>query len=83
MTRSEHGASPPRSSSTTSGGIKAKRINVRLNTPGGEVFDGTAIYNALKSTPPASSFTLTELQLPPGASSPCPAMKCAWRTTPT
>ncbi len=29
--------------------ITAKTINVRLNTPGGEVFDGTAIYNALKA----------------------------------
>jgi ATP-dependent protease ClpP protease subunit len=32
-------------------GIKAKTINVRLNTPGGSVFDGTAIYNALKEHP--------------------------------
>ncbi len=31
--------------------IKAKTINVRLNTPGGEVFDGTAIYNALREHP--------------------------------
>jgi ATP-dependent Clp endopeptidase proteolytic subunit ClpP len=31
--------------------IDASRINVRLNTPGGEVFDGTAIHNALKSHP--------------------------------
>jgi ATP-dependent Clp endopeptidase proteolytic subunit ClpP len=32
-------------------GITAKRINVRLNTPGGSVFDGTAIHNALKGHP--------------------------------
>lgn len=32
-------------------GIKAKTINLRLNTPGGDVFDGLAIYNALKSHP--------------------------------
>jgi ATP-dependent protease ClpP protease subunit len=31
--------------------IKAKTINVRLNTPGGSLFDGTAIYNALRSHP--------------------------------
>jgi ATP-dependent Clp endopeptidase proteolytic subunit ClpP len=31
--------------------ITAKRINVRLNTPGGEIFDGTAIYNALRAHP--------------------------------
>lgn len=29
--------------------IQAKTINVRLNTPGGDVFDGLAIYNSLKS----------------------------------
>lgn len=28
--------------------IKADTIHLRLNTPGGEVFDATAIYNALK-----------------------------------
>lgn len=32
-------------------GITAKRINVRLNTPGGDVFDGTAIHNALRAHP--------------------------------
>lgn len=31
--------------------IKAARIILRLNTPGGEVFDGTAIYNALREHP--------------------------------
>jgi ATP-dependent protease ClpP protease subunit len=31
--------------------ITAKTINIRLNTPGGEVFDATAIYNALRSHP--------------------------------
>jgi ATP-dependent protease ClpP protease subunit len=31
--------------------IKAKTINVRLNTPGGEVFAGTAIHNALVEHP--------------------------------
>lgn len=31
--------------------IKASTINVRINTPGGEVFDGTAIYNALREHP--------------------------------
>lgn len=29
--------------------LQADTINVRLNTPGGEVFDGIAIYNALRS----------------------------------
>lgn len=28
--------------------IKSKTIHLRLNSPGGSVFDGTAIYNALK-----------------------------------
>jgi ATP-dependent Clp endopeptidase proteolytic subunit ClpP len=32
-------------------GLKAKTINVRLNTPGGDVFDGLAIYNALRDHP--------------------------------
>ena len=31
--------------------IKSKEIVVRLNTPGGSVFDGMAIYNSLKSHP--------------------------------
>ncbi len=31
--------------------IDTKTINVRLNTPGGEVFDGTAIHNAIKAHP--------------------------------
>lgn len=31
--------------------IKSKEITVGLNTPGGDVFDGTAIYNALKNHP--------------------------------
>lgn len=30
-------------------GIDAELIRVRLNTPGGDVFDGLAIYNALRS----------------------------------
>lgn len=32
-------------------GLKAKRLNVRINSPGGSVFDGTAIYNALARHP--------------------------------
>jgi len=30
------------------GNIKAKNISVRINSPGGDVFDGVAIFNALK-----------------------------------
>lgn len=30
------------------GAIKAKTIHLRINSPGGAVFDGTAIYNALQ-----------------------------------
>ncbi len=30
--------------------IKAKTIHVRLNSPGGSVFDGTAIYNVIKQS---------------------------------
>ncbi|MDD3847496.1 MAG: Clp protease ClpP [Syntrophorhabdaceae bacterium] len=33
------------------GAIKAKQITVRLNSPGGNVFDGVAVYNALKNHP--------------------------------
>jgi ATP-dependent Clp protease protease subunit len=29
-------------------GLQSKTINIRLNTPGGSVFDGTAIFNAIK-----------------------------------
>ena len=31
--------------------IKAKTITVRINSPGGDVFDGVAVYNALKNHP--------------------------------
>ncbi len=30
-------------------GVKAKKINIDINSPGGSVFDGNAIYNALKA----------------------------------
>ena len=33
------------------GTIKAKNIRVRINAPGGDVFDGVAIFNALKEHP--------------------------------
>jgi ATP-dependent protease ClpP protease subunit len=32
-------------------GVKAGRINLHLNTPGGDVFDGIAIHNALTAHP--------------------------------
>lgn len=32
-------------------GIETKSINLHLNSPGGEVFDGIAIYNALRAHP--------------------------------
>jgi ATP-dependent protease ClpP protease subunit len=32
-------------------GIKAKTITLRINSPGGDVFDGIAIYNVLKNHP--------------------------------
>lgn len=32
-------------------GVKAATIRLRMNSPGGNVFDGIAIYNALKSHP--------------------------------
>lgn len=32
-------------------GITASTINVRINSPGGDVFDGLAIYNSLKAHP--------------------------------
>jgi ATP-dependent protease ClpP protease subunit/2'-5' RNA ligase len=31
--------------------VKAKTINLHINSPGGEVFDGVAIYNTLKNHP--------------------------------
>lgn len=36
---------------TTLAGITASTINVRINSPGGDVFDGLAIYNSLKAHP--------------------------------
>jgi len=38
--------------------IKAKTIHIRLNTPGGSVFDGTAIFNAIKQH---KSHTITHI----------------------
>ena len=32
-------------------GVTAKTINLRINSPGGSVFDGTAIFNALRAHP--------------------------------
>ncbi len=32
-------------------GIRAKNITVRINSPGGQVFDGLAIYNAIRRHP--------------------------------
>lgn len=31
--------------------VKAENITLRINSPGGEVFDGSAIYNAIKAHP--------------------------------
>lgn len=42
-------------------GLQADRLNVHLNTPGGEVFDGIAIYNALKSHPAEVHVTVDSL----------------------
>lgn len=36
---------------TDLGAIGSRNITVRLNSPGGDVFDGIAIYNALRSHP--------------------------------
>lgn len=36
---------------TELGAIKASTINLRVNSPGGDVFDGVAIYNGLKQHP--------------------------------
>ncbi|MDB5618457.1 head maturation protease, ClpP-related [Tardiphaga sp.] len=36
---------------TALSGITASTINVRINSPGGDVFDGLAIYNSLKAHP--------------------------------
>lgn len=35
----------------TLAGLPVKRINVRLNSPGGSVFSGLAVYNALRAHP--------------------------------
>lgn len=41
--------------------VKADRLNVHLNTPGGEVFDGIAIYNALRQHPAQIHVTVDSL----------------------
>lgn len=33
------------------GGVQASALNIRINSPGGDVFDGIAILNALRSHP--------------------------------
>jgi len=42
-----------KSFATALAGIEAKNITVRINSPGGDVFAGLAIYNALKAHPAA------------------------------
>ena len=47
--------------------IAAGRIHLRLNTPGGEVFDGTAIFNALKEHPAKVTVTIDGLAASAGS----------------
>ncbi len=42
-------------------GITAKAINLFINSPGGEVFDGISIYNQLKAHPAAVNVTVDGL----------------------
>lgn len=42
-------------------GIQAKSIHVRINSPGGEVFDGVAILNALREHPAKVKVTIDSL----------------------
>lgn len=39
-------------------GVTAKSISLRLNSPGGDVFDGIAIYNALRGHPATVNVTV-------------------------
>ena len=41
--------------------IKTDNVNLRINSPGGDVFDGTAIYNAIKVHPATFSASIEGL----------------------
>lgn len=47
--------------------IKAPAIDLHLNTPGGDVFDGIAIYNALKDHPSTVTVTVDGLAASAGS----------------
>ena len=53
----------------------AKRINLRINSPGGSVFDGIAIYNFLRGRTSPSRLTDSPRRSP--RSSPWPARRSA------
>jgi len=52
--------------------ITADEIEVQINSMGGDVFDGIAIYNSLRSHPRRSPHVLTGWQPPSRPSSPKP-----------
>lgn len=48
-------------------GIKTRTIQLHLNTPGGDVFDGIAIYNAIRDHPAEVNVTVDGLAASAGA----------------
>jgi ClpP class serine protease len=62
--------------------IETPTINLHINSPGGDVFDGTAIYNAIQQHRPTSSCTSTASPHRSRRSSRSPARKSGWARAP-
>jgi ATP-dependent protease ClpP protease subunit len=61
--------------------VDAKTLNVRINSRGGSVYDGTAIYNALKRHPATVNVSSRASRCRSRASSRWPATRSRCRRT--
>ena len=73
------------------GGVSAKRIaaalrtigkrdvTVQINSPGGDMFEGIAIYNLLRAHPASVTVEVLGWPHPPHLSSPWPGTTSTWR----
>jgi ATP-dependent Clp protease protease subunit len=58
--------------------ISNRDVTVRINSPGGDMFEGIAIYNLLRSHPARSQLRFWAGLHRPPRSSPWPATTSAW-----
>jgi ATP-dependent protease ClpP protease subunit len=64
-------------------GVTAKKLRVRINSAGGDVFEGLAIHNALLSYDGKVITEIDSLVPRSRRSSSSPARSGGWRTTPS